>query len=246
MTARPSEPAAPPATPVSRRAFGAALAGAASLAACGRAAAQEAGAPPAGATEAAEAADAPLPPDGLTEESLGEMLAALGLKPVREQSRFDFQFKTTLDGEQWDFTMSAVLSRNGQSLWVMAWLDELPKSAAAVPRAALLKMLAANDRMGTGKFFAFIPSNRRFVLQRVVPNTAMSNKKVRGLLIDLGRSVRAEYAVWSTEGWARKAPEQQIARDQPERTAAGEGGRTSKRPTRISTNDPKFNNPTRN
>ena len=97
--------------------------------------------------------------------------------------------------------MSAVLSRNGQSLWVMAWLDELPKSAAAVPRSALLKMLAANDRMGNGKFFAYIPANRRFVLQRVVANTQMSNAKVRGLLIDLGRSVRGEYAVWSTEGW---------------------------------------------
>ena len=38
--------------------------------------------------------------------------------------------------------MSAVLSQNGQSIWLMAWLDELPRSSAEVPRAALLRLLA--------------------------------------------------------------------------------------------------------
>ena len=211
---------------LSRRVFGAALAGAASLAAGGSLRAQE---------PAAEPAAEPLPPGGLTEESLGALLSAIGLKPSKEKSRFDFQFKTTLEEEQWDFTMSAVLSRNGQSLWVMAWLDELPKTAAAVPRSALLKMLAANDRMGNGKFFAYIPANRRFVLQRVVANEEMSNAKVRGLLIDLGRSVRSEYGVWSTEGWIEKVPPA---------TSAAAPARTPAR--RVSANDPKYNTTSRN
>ncbi len=215
---------------LSRRVFGAALAGAASFAASGPLLAQEAAAP------AEEPAAEPLPPGGLTEDSLGALLSAIGLKPSKEKSRFDFQFKTTLEGEQWDFTMSAVLSRNGQSLWVMAWLDELPKSAAAVPRSALLKMLAANDRMGNGKFFAYIPANRRFVLQRVVANTDMSNAKVRGLLIDLGRSVRAEYGVWSTEGWIQKVPA-------PAGTAAAPPRMPARR---VSANDPKYNGTSRN
>ena len=222
--------AEPAAAPLSRRLFGAALAGAAGLAAVGPVRAQDAAADP------AADAEPKTPPGGLTEESLGALLGAIGLKPTKEQSRFDFQFKTTLDGEPWDFTMSAVLSRNGQSLWVMAWLDELPKSAAAVPRSALLKMLAANDRMGNGKFFAYIPANRRFVLQRVVTNTEMSNAKVRGLLIDLGRSVRGEYAVWSTEGWTRPATPPPQTAEAPARTRA----------KRVSTNDPKFNGPSRN
>ena len=221
-------PAAGPANPLSRRTFGrsvgAALAGAAL-----------AGGTTAVAQEASAADDAvAIPAGGLSEDALGELLAALGLKPTKEKSRFDFQFATTLEGEKWDFTMSAVLSRNGGSLWVMAWLDELPKSAAAVPRSALLKMLAANDRMGAGKFFAYIPANRRFVLQRVVANEAMSNKKVRGLLIDLGRSVRAEYGTWSVEGWTRPAGGTQTAEAPAER------------PKRISTNDSKFNGGSRN
>ena len=213
---------------LSRRTFGAALAGAA--AAVAAPAVAEAADSPAGGEHVP-----PTPPGGLTEESLGEMLEALGLKPTKEKSRFDFQFKTTLESEQWDFTMSAVLSRNGQSLWAMAWLDELPKSAAAVPRSALLKMLAANDRMGSGKFFAYIPANRRFVLQRVVANAEMSNKKVRGLLIDLGRSVRSEYATWSVEGWTRPASPPQTA-EAPARKPA----------RRVSTNDSKFSGGSRN
>ena len=221
---RGTEPS-PAAGKLSRRVFGAALAGAASFAASG----------PIRAQEAAEPAAEPVPPGGLTEGSLGALLSAIGLKPSKEKSRFDFQFKTTLEGEQWDFTMSAVLSRNGQSLWVMAWLDELPKSAAAVPRSALLKMLAANDRMGNGKFFAYIPANRRFVLQRVVANTEMSNAKVRGLLIDLGRSVRAEYGVWSTEGWLQKVPTPDVSAA-PARIPA----------KRVSANDSKFNGTSRN
>ena len=218
--------------PLSRRLFGAALAGAAVAASAGVARSQD------GAAAEPSAADAPPepPPGGLTEKTLGELLAALGLKPTREKSRYDFQFKATLDGEQWDFTMSAVLSRDGQSLWAMAWLDELPKSAAAVPRSALLKMLAANDRLGNGKFFAYIPKNRRFVLQRVVANSAMSNGKVRGLLVDLGRSVRDEYGVWSTEGWVRPVPPPQTA-EVPARPAPAK---------RISANDPKFNGSSRN
>ena len=225
-------PAADPMSPaLSRRTFargvGAALAGAAALG--GAALAQEA--PAASAAGAAPE----IPAGGLTEDALGETLAALGLTATKEKSRYDFQFATTLEGEKWDFTMSAVLSRNGQSLWVMAWLDELPKSAAAVPRSALLKMLAANDRMGAGKFFAYIPANRRFVLQRVVANEAMANKKVRGLLIDLGRSVKAEYGTWSVEGWTRPT---------------GDGTRTAeapKRPARrVSTNDSKFSGGSRN
>ena len=207
------------------RSVGAAVAGAAL--AGGAAVAQDA--PP------APEETPPTPAGGLTEDALGEMLAALGLKPTKEKSRFDFQFATTLEGEKWDFTMSAVLSRNGQSLWVMAWLDELPKSAAAVPRSALLKMLAANDRMGAGKFFAYIPANRRFVLQRVVANEAMSNKKVRGLLIDLGRSVRAEYGTWSVEGWTRPAEGPQTAEAPARRPAK-----------RVSVNDSKFSGGSRN
>ncbi len=144
----------------------------------------------------------------ISEPELGEILATIGLKPTKTEQRYDFAFKTSYRGEEWKFSMSAVLSRNGQSVWVMAWLDQIPQTAGEVPRTALLRLLAANDRMGEGKFFAYIPNNKRFVLQRVVANRDMNNKKIMELLQDLAASVADEYPTWSVSNWTPKADHQ--------------------------------------
>lgn len=162
--------------------------------------------------EKPEVQPAPLPGQ-LSETELGETLAAIGLKPTKTEQRYDFAFKTSYRGEEWKFSMSAVLSRNGQSVWVMAWLDQIPQTAGEVPRTALLRLLAANDRMGEGKFFAYIPNNKRFVLQRVVANRDMNNKKIMELLQDLAASVADEYPTWSVANWTPKA-DQQVAEDE--------------------------------
>lgn len=141
----------------------------------------------------------------LTHESLGAMLQGMGLKPKLEQQRYDFQFKSAQEGEEWVFTMSAVLSRDGETVWVMAWLDELPKSAGEVPRTALLRLLADNDLMGNGKFFAYVAGNRRFVLQRVVPNQSISVDHLRAVLLDVGESVASTYGHWAVAGWNQPA-----------------------------------------
>lgn len=163
-------------------------------------------------SESPEVQPAPLPGQ-LSEAELGEMLAAVGLKPTKTEQRYDFAFKTSYRGEEWKFSMSAVLSRNGQSMWIMAWLDQIPSTASDVPRTALLRLLAANDRLGEGKFFAYIPTNKRFVMQRVVSNRDMTNKKMMELLQDLAASVADEYPVWAVANWAPKADaaEQQVA-----------------------------------
>lgn len=144
----------------------------------------------------------PAPKDGqLTVKSLGNMIEAMGVEAKLDDKRYDFNFKTVYGGEEWELSMSAVLSQNEKSMWVMAWLDELPKSAADVPRTALLRLLANNDRMGNGKFFAYIPSNRRFVLQRVVANENMTTANFREVLQDLGASVVETFPHWTVSNW---------------------------------------------
>ena len=86
----------------------------------------------------------------LNEQSLGNLLAAMGLKVKKVEKRYDFSFTAQYSGEEWELSMSAVLSQNGESIWLMAWLDELPRSATDVPRTALLRLLADNDRLGKG------------------------------------------------------------------------------------------------
>jgi len=151
-------------------------------------------------------------PGRLSEEQLGEMLAAIGLQPKKTEQRYDFAFKMNYRGEEWKFSMSAVLSRNGESVWVMAWLDQIPQTSAEVTRTALLRLLAANDRLGEGKFFAYIPTNKRFVMQRVIPNRDLTNKKMMETLQDLASSVADEYPTWSVANWAPKN-EQSVADD---------------------------------
>lgn len=185
------------------------------------------------------AQEAPAKAQGaVTEEQLGQMIAAIGLKPDKKEQRFDFAFRANLDDQQWELSMSAVLSQDGQSVWVMAWLDELPKSAAEVPRTALLRLLAENDKLGNGKFFAYIPNNRRFVLQRSVANENFTSAKLRLILQDLGTSVVETYPVWAVTNWdPTGTPAAPVSGD----SAAG----TSPAPSRSATNDPKFEQPIR-
>jgi len=140
-------------------------------------------------------------PRRLNHENLGQLITAMGLKPELIEQRYDFAFKAKLEEEEWQLSMSAVLSQDEQWIWLMAWLDELPTSANDVPRTALLRLLAENDRLGNGKFFAYIPANRRFVLQKVVRNDDMTTAKFQEVLKDLGSTVVDSYSYWSTDNW---------------------------------------------
>lgn len=146
----------------------------------------------------------PLKPGQLNEELLGNLLRAMGLKPEKVEQRYDFTFRSIHDKEEWDLSMTSVLSADKASVWMMAWLDELPTSANDVPRTALLRLLAANDRLGDGKFFAYVATNRRFVMQRVVQNDNISTRRFRDMLQDLGKSVIESYSQWSTANWVSK------------------------------------------
>lgn len=154
--------------------------------------------------------------DQLTEEQLGTLLSAMGLKPEKNEKRYDFRFRKVYEGEEWELTMSSVLSKDAETIWIMAWLDELPRSAADVPRTALLRLLSENDRLGGGKFFTYIWTNRRFVMQRVVPNTEMNTAKFAGLLSDLGKSVVETYPFWAVVNWTGPTSSQP---DNEDRTA---------------------------
>lgn len=181
-------------------------------------------------------------PGQLTEDQLGGILRAMGLRPKKEVKRYDFAFKAIYKGEEWELSMSTVLSQNGQSVWVMAWLDELPKSAADVPRTALLRLLADNDHLGQGKFFAYVASNRRFVLQRVVDNQNMTTTKFRNLLKELGSSVVQTYPHWSVTSWKKPSSTKSTANRTPssrngtvpsQPNSSGRPGATGLKPTGL-------------
>jgi hypothetical protein len=136
----------------------------------------------------------------LTIESLGTMLKAMNLDAKKTESRYDFAF-TAKQGEDWTLSMSVVLSTDEKSVWIMAWLDERPQSATDVPRTALLRLLSDNDKMGNGMFFAYVESNHRFVLQRVIRNDNISSKSFKADLLELGATVVNMYPHWAVANW---------------------------------------------
>lgn len=220
-------------------------------------AAAAATAPPAATAPAsnivsAEAAKLPLLPGGVDEEGLGQMVNALGLKPEKQLQRYDFAFRAEMEGTEWTLSMSAVLSQDQQALWLMAWLDPLPKSSEEVPRAALLRLLAENDSLGDGKMFAYIPNNRRFVMQRAVANQQMTSARFRDLLQDLGASVVESHGTWSTAEWVKGAPAAASTVAAPAGPAPAAGltpavrpAPVAGRPLNTATNDPKNTPPVR-
>ncbi len=138
----------------------------------------------------------------ISHDQLGQLLTGVGLPVTPTQQRYDFTFVADLgENQQWELSMSAVLSQDGESIWLMAWLDELPKTAAEVPREALLRLLAINDTLGNGKFFAYIPATRRFVLQRVIPNQNVTAEQILVVLQDLGVAVVDAYPYWNVANW---------------------------------------------
>ena len=180
-----------------RAVVGAALSAVAGPAVMGTAAAQDKPA----------AAVAPAAKGKLTNESLGTLLKAMALEAKAVEQRYDFNFKATIENAEWELSMSAVLSADGSTLWILAWLDELPKSAADVPRTALLRLLSENDKLGKGKFFAYMASHRRFTLQRVIPNENMTAAAFRLALEDLGQSVVETHPRWSVSNWSSTTSE---------------------------------------
>ena len=163
-------------------------------------------------------------PGQINEEQLGQVITALGLKPNKIQQRYDFAFTAKFEEEEWQLSMSSVLSQDGEWVWVMAWLDELPTNSADVPRTALLRLLAENDHLGNGKFFAYIPANRRFVMQVSFPNEDMTSAKMMEVLKDLGTTVIETYPQWSVANWKESAAkESTAASSSPPATGAAAG-----------------------
>lgn len=176
-------------------------------------------------------------PGQLTEDQLGQMIAAIGIKPEKQQQRYDFAFRAKMGEQEWELSMSTVLSQDQKTIWVMAWLDPLPQAVNDVPRNALLRLLAENDKIGNGKFFAYIPANRRFVLEKVVPNENMSSARFKVILQDLGTSVVETHQVWSVANWT----------DQPAgaNPAAAPAPQAGQQPIRSADSATRLNQPAR-
>lgn len=136
----------------------------------------------------------------LSLEALGTLLEAMGLKPAKYESSYNFTFPFKAEAE-WNMTMTATMSTDEEGIWITAYLSELPQTAADVPRTALLKLLAQNDELGDGIFFAYIPKVRKIVLERMIANEGITSASFKESIRELATRVTETQPLWTVAEW---------------------------------------------
>jgi len=141
----------------------------------------------------------------LSVEGLGTLLEAMGLKATQYESSFSFTFPFKAEAE-WNMTMAATMSTDEKGVWITAYLADLPQAAADVPRAALLKLLAQNDELGDGLFFAYIPKVRKIVLERVIYNEGITSAAFKEAIREVATRVVETQQLWTVSEWKLSTP----------------------------------------
>lgn len=136
----------------------------------------------------------------LSLEALGTLMEAMGLKPTKYESSFNFTFPFKAEAE-WNMTMTATMSTDELGIWITAYLADMPQTAADVPRTALLKLLAQNDELGDGIFFAYIPKVRKIVLERMIPNEGITSASFKESIRELATRVTETQPLWTVAEW---------------------------------------------
>ncbi|MBI3865955.1 MAG: type III secretion system chaperone [Planctomycetia bacterium] len=153
------------------------------------------------AAEKGDAEKAPAKRKGqLSLEALGNLLEAMGLKATKYESSFNFTFPFKAESE-WNMTMTATMSTDEMGIWITAYLSELPQTSADVPRTALLRLLAQNDELGDGIFFAYIPKVRKIVLERMIANEGLTSASFKELIRELATRVTETQPLWTVSEW---------------------------------------------
>ena len=155
--------------------------------------------------------------DQISFDALGKMLEAMGLKPNKFETSYNFTFPFKAETE-WNMAMTATMSQHQLGIWITAWLAELPQSSADVPRTALLRLLAQNDELGGGIFFAYMPKVRKIVLECMVANDEVTSATFLEDVRDLATRVAETQQYWDVAEW-KKSPASGSGKD----SAADEG-----------------------
>ena len=157
----------------------------------------------------------------LSLESLGTLMEAMGLKPTKYESSYNFTFPFKAESE-WNMTMTATMSTDEMGIWITAYLADMPQTAADVPRTALLKLLAQNDELGDGIFFAYIPKVRKIVLERMIANEGITSASFKESIRELATRVTETQPLWTVSEWKQtpvsgkdSAAEEKASGDKP-------------------------------
>jgi len=146
----------------------------------------------------------PAPAQRLDLERLEQLLEQISLKPTLYQRRHDFLYRVDLVDQEMELFFSTYLTADNSQLRIRAWLDPLP--ATNIPSEPLLKLLARNIEMRTGMHFGYSAEAKRFLLEAVLENEAVTAERLQATLDSISREVADSWSLWTTAQWAPTVP----------------------------------------
>ena len=129
------------------------------------------------------------------------------------QRRHDFLYRVDLVDQEMELFFSTYLTVDNSQLRIRAWLDPLPSDK--VPSEPLLKLLARNIEMRTGMHFGYSVEAKRFLIEAVLENEAVTAAQTRVTLDHISREVADTWALWSTTEWTPASAPRRVA-EKPE------------------------------
>ena len=145
----------------------------------------------------------PAPPTETSFEAVQTALQQIGLNPTTIRDELFCRFKTTYEGREWKFSISAKVPKDSQTVEFYAWLNECPAQAfdAEALKTVAQEINAASFFDDVIRPYEFRFRDHRLTMRRVLNAKDCEDKKrLMGELQTLARNVAEKYRLWSEIG----------------------------------------------
>ena len=140
----------------------------------------------------------------LTAENIKEKLENLGFEPKHNgNTPADIYYRINLNRDDYRFALDVGLSKNGQNVWFLAPLRQLPEPKDVRPDI-LEKMLALNDKIGPTHMS--MGSNRMLYLNVAIENRDITPVRLRQVIDSFCNDIRGSESLWNPSRYPDLSP----------------------------------------
>ena len=143
------------------------------------------------------------PPAGRVDAAgLKTLLNALGYQPRESRNEAGVEYEIVIRAaDTRAITTRVTLSKDGELIWLVAWLKRVPTNRT-ISGNAVLGMLIENDAIGP-THFSYNEGRRWFFLNKPVVNVALTAERLRVEIAQLGATVSRTEGLWDPDRWKK-------------------------------------------
>jgi hypothetical protein len=143
------------------------------------------------------------PPAGRVDAAgLKTLLNTLGYQPRESRNEAGVEYEIVIRAaDTRAITTRVTLSKDGDLVWLVAWLKRVPTNRT-ISGNAVLGMLIENDAIGP-THFSYNEGRRWFFLNKPVVNLNLTAERLRGEIAHLGATVSRTEGLWDPDRWKK-------------------------------------------